>query len=98
MLWIHTAVSPRDTGVSGAKQGPAMSAIPLSVDHCTASVYQAPSPTSPYPATAPAGDGNPINNAAVNETTNPRLNQTRLNPTIELKSRHRHEPDTDATP
>ena len=61
-----------------------MLAIPLSVDHCTASVYQMPSPTSPYPATAPAGDANPINNAAVNAKTNPRLNQTRLNPTTNL--------------
>ena len=52
-----------------------MSAIPLSVDHCTASVYQVLSPTSPYPATAPAGDGNPTNNADVNAKTNPTVNQ-----------------------
>ena len=80
MLWIHTAVSPRDTGVSGAKQAPLIPVIALSTDHCTASVYQLASGTSPYPATAPPSAADPINNAAVNEKTSPTVNQTRLIP------------------
>ncbi len=81
MLWIHTAASPRDTGASGLKQCGVKCVIVLLVDHCTAFVYQTPSATSPYLATAPAGDDEGPNNTAVKATTDPTINQTRLNPT-----------------
>ena len=62
--------------------------IALSTDHCTALVYQLASGTSPYPATAPAGGGDPISNTAVNATTNPTDNQTRVNASTRLDLRH----------